>query len=482
MLNSLPVTDNAILPFPLEALGAFKEPVQALQQECQAAPEICFASAFMVLNHAAQAIANVKIENRTSPLSCFFITVAESGERKTSAEDITLVATKEYQARLEKLYQADLKRYHVENAMSELVRKKILASKDSIETKTQQLLELPTPISPKIPRLITNEPTMQGITRLFREGFPSILLTSSEGGQFFGSYAMQHGNQLHTLTTLSSVWSGSPIAQVKKDGPLDYLENKRMTLHLGVQQSIFDSFIKGQFVEDQGFLSRCLISVSESLIDKRESTLDQVSTAESAFRRLVSAKILSIYEKITLNNGDLDLRTIMVDPQALSLLKAFYYYGHKKCGINGVFRDLRGFVSKSVEHVLRIAATLTIYENSTANIIPLHLIESAIAIVRFYMSQQFQLFNQPTQNKQAQMLLNWILQKYKNGETIDKQSLLQYGPCSLRSKAVLDPLIISLEDSGVLKRIAAKTWQAITATTTTQNKFPIFTGVESKDD
>jgi hypothetical protein len=54
-------------------LGTFQEPVQALQEECQAAIEICFASAFMVLNHAAQALANVKIEKRVSPLSCFFI-------------------------------------------------------------------------------------------------------------------------------------------------------------------------------------------------------------------------------------------------------------------------------------------------------------------------------------------------------------------------------------------------------------------------
>jgi len=291
---------------------------------------------------------------------------------------------------------------------------------------------------------------------------------------------MQHGNQLHTLTTLSSVWSGSPLAPVKKDGSLDYLENKRMTLHLGVQQSIFDSFIKGQFVEDQGFLSRCLISVSESLIDKRESTLDQIATNESAFKTLTFNKILSLYKAIEFIDGDLTLRTITVDPQALSLLKAFYYYGHKKCGINGVFRNLRGFVSKSVDHVLRIAATLALYENPITNVIPLHIIESAIAIVRFYMSQQFQLFNQPTQNKQADKLLSWIQQKYKNGETIDKRVLLQYSPSSLRSKAIIEPLILSLEDSNFLKKITANTWQ-VTATTSS-NQFPVFTGLESKDD
>ncbi len=133
MPNSLHATDNLV--FPLESLGAFQEPVQALQQECQAAPEICFASAFMVINHAAQAIANVKIENRTSPLSCFFITVAESGERKTSAEDITLVATKEYQASLEKIYQENLKRYQVDVTVTELARKKSLLQKIPLKPK-----------------------------------------------------------------------------------------------------------------------------------------------------------------------------------------------------------------------------------------------------------------------------------------------------------------------------------------------------------
>eukprot|EP01099_Mayorella_cantabrigiensis_P003593 TRINITY_DN2728_c0_g2_i1.p1 TRINITY_DN2728_c0_g2~~TRINITY_DN2728_c0_g2_i1.p1 ORF type:complete len:274 (+),score=-4.47 TRINITY_DN2728_c0_g2_i1:872-1693(+) len=207
----------------------------------------------MVLNHAAQALANVKIEKRVSPLSCFFITVAESGERKTSVESITLQITQQYQARLEEKYKEDLSIYKKELFFYEAALKKIVASKEPVEMQKQKAQDLEEPVKPKNPVMVTSNPTMQGLMRGFEEGFPSILLASSEGGQFMGGYAMRQENQLNTLTALSSFWDGSPIDQMKKEGRLYTLRGRRLALHLGVQPSVFESFLRGRFVKDQGF-------------------------------------------------------------------------------------------------------------------------------------------------------------------------------------------------------------------------------------
>jgi hypothetical protein len=475
------------LPFPLYALGNFQEPVEALHQECQAAIEICFASAFMVLNHAAQALVNVKIEKRTSPLSCFFLTVAESGERKTSVENITLQVTHEYYEKLEEKYKQDCNRYKKELFFYEATLKKIMASKEPIETQKQKIQDLEEPTKPQNPIMVTSNPTMQGLTRGFEEAFPSILLTSSEGGKFIGGYAMRQENQLNTLTTLSSLWDGSPIDQMKKEGRLYMLRGRRLALHLSVQPSVFDSFVRGRFVKDQGFLSRCLISVSKSLIDQRGTTLDIVSTAESKFTLLAYDKIMSLYKKIQVSDDTMSLKTLTVEQEGLQTLKAFYFYGHKRCGQDGIFYDIRAFVSKSVDHVLRIAATLMMYDAPDRETIPAPYIRSAIEIVRFYMSEHLSLFTQKMtlQDQNAGKLLAWFLKRFTPNDEVDRVHLLRSGPPKFRNKAALDPLLDQLEDRGLIQKASPNKWRLSQQAKVWQDpepiEFPAFTGEETTD-
>lgn len=87
------------IAFPLRALNKeWQESVQALQIVTQAPLEICFAALFSSVNHAAQSLVNIKLPHgQVKPVSCFFISIADSGERKTSADDIALKATAQYQ-------------------------------------------------------------------------------------------------------------------------------------------------------------------------------------------------------------------------------------------------------------------------------------------------------------------------------------------------------------------------------------------------
>ena len=441
----------------------------------------------MVLNHAAQALANVKIEKRVSPLSCFFITVAESGERKTSVESITLQITQQYQARLEEKYKEDLSVYKKELFFYEAALKKIVASKEPVEAQKQKARDLQEPVKPKNPVMVTSNPTMQGLMRGFEEGFPSILLASSEGGQFMGGYAMRQENQLNTLTALSSFWDGSPIDQMKKEGRLYTLRGRRLALHLGVQPSVFESFLRGRFVKDQGFLSRCLISVSKSLIDKRATTLDIVSSPESRFTLAAYDKIMSLYKKIQSSGDNLSLKTLTVEQEGLHILKAFYFYGHKRCGQDGTFYDIRGFISKSVDHVLRIAATLMMYDTPEKDTISAPYIRCAIEIVRFYMSEHLSLFSQAMtpQDQNAEKLLAWVRKRFTPEDEVDRVNLLRSGPPKLRNKATLDPLLAQLEDRGFIQRAAPNKWRLSPQVKSYQDpkplEFPPFTGRETQD-
>ena len=377
--------------------------------------------------------------------------------------------------------------YKKELFFYEATLKKIIASKDPLEAQKQKAEGLEEPAKPKNPVLVTSNPTMQGLMRSFEEGFPSILLASSEGGQFIGGYAMRQENQLNTLTALSSFWDGSPIDQMKKEGRLYTLRGRRLALHLGVQPSVFESFLRGRFVKDQGFLSRCLLSVSKSLIDQRGTTLDIISSTESRFTLAAYDKIMSLYKKIQTSGDDLSLKTLTVEQEGLPILKAFYFYGHKRCGQDGTFYDIRGFVSKSIDHVLRIAATLMMYDTPEKDAIPARYIHSAIDIVRFYMSEHLSLFSQTTtpQDQNVDKLLAWVRKRFTPEDELDRVYLLRSGPPKLRNKATLDPLLGQLEDRGFIQRTSPNKWRLFPQAKHYQApkpvEFPPFTGEETLD-
>src|SRR5690606_13467272 len=154
-------------------------------------------------------------------------------------------------------------------------------------------------------------------------------------------------------------------------------------------------------------------------------------------------KIMSLYNRIRISDDGLTLKTLTVEPEGLRLLKAFYLYGHRRCNPEGTFYDIRGFVSKSIDHVLRIAATLMMYDDPERNTIPESYIHSAIEVVRFYMSEHLSLFGQATlpYDPNGAKLLAWLGKRFTPSEEWERVYLLRSGPPKLRSKATLDPLL-----------------------------------------
>ena len=65
-----------------------------------------------------------------------------------------------------------------------------------------------------------NEPTYEGLTRLFFEGQPSLGIFSDEGGQFLGGHGMNSDNRQKTVAALNDLWGGNPIRRTRQGGVL----------------------------------------------------------------------------------------------------------------------------------------------------------------------------------------------------------------------------------------------------------------------
>ncbi len=78
--------------FPAEALGPLRKAVEAVQDISQAPVAIAAQSALAVASLAVQGFANVETLGGDVPCSLFCLTVAESGERKSTCDKLLMKA------------------------------------------------------------------------------------------------------------------------------------------------------------------------------------------------------------------------------------------------------------------------------------------------------------------------------------------------------------------------------------------------------
>lgn len=137
--------------------------------------------------------------------------------------------------------------------------------------------------------------------------------------------------------------------------------------------------------------------------------------------------------------------------ESRAILKKFYEYGESRLGLGKIFHEVKDFVSKSQENVLRIAATLTLYENPEATEITLENIHIAIDLVNFYISEHLYL-RKNSRASDEEKLLTWLYVKYPDG-VFERAALMRGGPYEFRKAPVLDPLLERLAELGYIKPI-----------------------------
>jgi hypothetical protein len=208
-------------PFPVDALGdVLGAAAQGINDRVQAPMAICGQSVLAAAALAVQGHADILLpigNGSRRPVSCFFITVAATGERKTECDRQALWPIEKHESALREAYGGDLPRY--ENAKAaydkakEAAVKKGKGDRAAIENALNALG--PAPAAPLQPMLTCPEPTFEGLCRLFAGGWPSLGIFASEGGQFIGGHGMSEDNKLKTAAALSSLWDGAPIKRVR---------------------------------------------------------------------------------------------------------------------------------------------------------------------------------------------------------------------------------------------------------------------------
>ena len=420
-------------PYPVDALGNLAKMAKAIEGKTRAPVEIGAQSILAAVSLAVQGFADVETLGGLRPISLYCLTIAQSGERKSSCDAIAMKAIRNFEQASEIHHHNEMKQfqnqYDVWSAHRDALMKKLRNGQDEqaeAELKAHGKLK---PIPPIAPQRTVSEPTYEGLTRLFAQGHPSLGVFSDEGGQFMGGYAMNKDNRQKTLSAFNDLWQGNPIRRTRQGEPPISLFGRRLAIHLMVQPAVAQNFMADALAVDIGFLPRFLICQPISAIGTRlhETIWHDDPTIDDFYQKMqdILQKKL-VMDKVTLA---LKPRTLKLSPEAKNLLIAFSDEIEIAQQPGREMADISGYASKSAEQAARIAGVLTLWDDLYAKSVTAETMRNAIELARFYLSEALRLMGTAASPEMLQIdaLRKWLLEKWPHPEIVPSE-IMQRSP------------------------------------------------------
>ncbi|WAW10993.1 DUF3987 domain-containing protein [Oxalobacter vibrioformis] len=410
------------LPYPIHALPKkIRAAVEEVQHFTQAPLAMVASSALSSISLVVQGLVDVQRGNKLeSPSSCFFLTIAETGERKTTCDRFFMKAIREYE-----------KAHHGKNATTL-----------------------------KIPRFIYADITPEALAHELAKGWPSGGIISSEAGAIFGSHGMNKDSITRFLSLLNQLWDGIPFSIDRKTSDSIMIKSARFSMGLQCQSVVIQKFLtdSGILARGIGFLARFLVAKPESTQGSRRyiELPDEFPAMDVFTVRMTEILNMSLpFDE----NGLLFPKAISLSTEAKP--EWIKLYNKIEVGLKegGKYSEIRDVANRVAENVARVAAILHVFEYGFDGEIKLVTVKQAGILVEWHLSEARRLFSEdmPSEKQsQALVLEEWILGRCRENGTncIPIKDLQQKGPPSLRRTAEYTAVMQELEALGRIRRIS----------------------------
>lgn len=441
------------MPFPMAALGqTLSKAAAAIEAVIQCAPECAANSVLAGASLAAQGRADVLLpigEGKPVPLSLFFMTVLESGERKSSADSYGLKPVREFERELAEAETQDRSSYDIQMRARATVAKELEKKNKSNLSALEAALKAlgPAPLPPVISTIApSGDSTFEGLFRIYEHGRPDIGIFSDDGATFLGGHSLKAEQKQATTANLCRLWDGAKVERVRGGDGVNILYGRRLACHLMVQPGVASGFVNDREFADQGLLPRFLISMPDGRAGTRFRD-DHAYRAEVAkASRDIEPYYTSIHTLLHLpvrwvNEADRTLGVerdrLRFNPDARAAYVAYYNEIEGQMALHGPLSGIKGFASKVIEQAARIAGVITLVENPEATCITAGTLADAIILARYYCSEAVRLTQSGSISphlKDADDLRRWL--QTQTGDLMSLRQIYQYGPKAIRNSKV----------------------------------------------
>ncbi len=447
--------------YPLDALPAsILAAVQEVQGFTRAPLPLVASAALSAISAAVQGLYDIKRADRlTGPCSLFLLTIAESGERKTTADGFFTKALRDFEAEQAeaakpaiKAYKSDMAAWEAEKSGLQDAIRQAARKGESTANLTAAMRDLVNdePQPPRVPRLLYGDTTPEGLTWELSKTWPTGAVVSSEAGTVFGSHGMGAESMTRNLSTLNLLWDGKdiPITRRKEGGSFT-VRGARLTMALQVQELTLRQFFErtAGLARGIGFLARFLIAWPASTQGTRffQAAPEQWPALASFNRRMTEI----LRADLPMNDaGELEPVLLGFTPEAFEAWRAFHDAIEGGLCIGGELSDVRDVGSKAAENAARVALLFHVFEGK-AGAVGLESFNGAARIVAWHLSEARRFlgeFSLPPDVADAARLDAWLLAYCTQHATreVSRKTAQRCGP--LRDGAALDAALHALAD------------------------------------
>lgn len=426
------------------------------------APIVMVASAALAaLSLVSQAHVDVKrAEKLSGPVGLFLLTIADSGERKSTCDGFFTRAIKAYEeAQIEaakpllKDHRAaaevwDAKRGGIKEKIRQLAKNNKPTKADESALRD---LEHDEPESPRVPRLIYADATPEALAYSLAKQWPSGGVVSAEAGIVFGSHGMGKDSVMRNLSTLNQLWDGNSLTIDRKSSESFTVRGARLTVALQVQLPTLREFFSksGALARGTGFLARFLVAWPESTQGARPFTEAPAHWPHlDEFDRRITA-ILDQAVPID-EDGSLAPTMLSFTTDAKAAWVEFYNAIEAELGMHGELYEVRDVASKSADNAARLAAIFHMFEGK-GDAISRDTFDGASTVIAWHLSEARRFFGEidlPAEQTDAVRLDTWLLEYCRrlNTNKVSMSVIQKSGPGGLRDKAMIESALVKLTE------------------------------------
>lgn len=411
--------------YPVDALGPLAPACRAIAAEGQLEPAMAGQCLLAVAALVAQQCADVRTMEGIKPLSLYMLTVGESGDGKSTAENAALAPVREFQREGSRIYTEELRAFE---------------SEMSLRKKGQER-----PNKPREPYIIATDSTVEGIRRGFVEGRPSQGVFTSEAAVMLAGYGMNADNRGKSAGAYNALWDRGELSVARGTAGRVQLYDRRLSLHWLIQPEAATESLSDPLLSSIGFWPRFLAAwpaPAKPRIAKpfKPSEIPSVLDFWSRCRSLLSQHLLT--------EDCSGLPVIESSPEAHALACRFFERMEQASKTtNGVLVPIRPFGVRATELLFRVAGVLACFDGKVE--IDAATMAGAVEVVGYSLEIWRGIFGERFEHESrgdADILFTWLVRQ--PGRQASERTMLRIGPKAIRSRSRRDTALATLESQG----------------------------------
>ncbi|WP_156455628.1 YfjI family protein [Sphingomonas sp. CCH5-D11] len=411
-------------PYPVDALPPLiRDAVREVAGFVQSPVALVAASALAAVSTAVQTRHSVRRDAALSgPATLYLLTVAESGERKSTVDKLFTGPIRDWEAQQRKLhrerrakYEADLEDWERQGEeLQRNIQAGFLTTQLGTEFDPRLAHQLAKPEEPRQVRVLREDDTPEALAMAL-EHYPVASIISAEAGTIFGSHGMKSDAVMSNLAQANKMWDGGSIQRGRVGTGEMHVEGMRVTMGLQVQPAVLDAFVQktGGLAKGIGYFARFLFSRPESTQGSRlyvKAPDHQPAHAAFCNRMTTLLAVDAVFDDYGLLAPDY----LSFDADAQRLWVNFHDEVEEQLLPDEAYSGIKDVASKAADNAARLACCFHVFAGNPATSISRDSMIGACALMTWYLDEAVSFARSADAAPEvadAQLLEEWLVRE-----------------------------------------------------------------------